>query len=1140
MATVSYNFWIGSINVDYNNSFQISIGSVTLDVSLASLRYHKKMYQPGYILTKLKLSLPSGATTMPDVASIIETFKNSKVTLEVTTDSDTDTIAKNYYVYKVVPEYTTNASGQYVYVTLEIYSPDHKLTLDKYCKTHVNKKLCTDIITDELSEIGILHAAGFSTETVDCTNRRFLNYYYKSNNQLLQREFIQPYLVQYNESFYDFMNRTANRCGEYFYYEGGVLYVGLKKSTSVRVIDKSTALSIKYQDVNDSLVKTSKFCLDSTGKAAGSYANYDTAAVAKAISENKSDPENYGKKDTVLYPFYDEVPVDEYLGMAFKKDSFSTFGDEFSKGWWPEFISLLNSVLNMSTPTKMIAKLTAKYAEALIFAGGKVAEANRKGNEKWVAEKDGTGKQIHAAEQYDSSSSTATLYGSMLSSADKDENCDVQQNLNTKFYQFVSKGCNQVSKQLICLNVGVEKRPFMLGDEVAFEKGDTATKYIVTEVSEALQCETENANLAEWQVGQLLTIVPYYTLSTKKAGEEYSLTMPCPPMMHPFVKASGPQRAYVAENNDPKKLGRVCIRYPWQNMEEVSSPWIRMAVPFAPNDSKSGGMLFVPCKGDEVLVDYENGNMEHPYIIGSLYTSRSKAPGKNRSIVSQNGHSISFNDGDSVSDFVSGVAPALGMLQQYAGMVGFGDAISFGDDNSFCGGVCISDKWGLYKIEASATNRNITVRSPFGDVKIGALTGIELSAPNGDITIKGKNVNIEAGNEVSIVSGKFIDEKKKDAADIFSSFAKDLAGNLLGDLAANFTDFSILRTVWEALLKPVGGTLTVQSGRYLLLNAGGAKAEIPNKGYSIDGLRNKENENYASKVKVAKTICKISEIVESGIGNVWEQYEKIPKMAEEYKTKYDHKVKDSKKDSKAILNEIYTAEYYDFDSYKFIPMACSMREKGDVLRLSNGILQTGKALLLEAESLRDGTNVDLNDSKIFGKELKSVMKDCLPPIIKNICEKSDKTFAKTKADFDNCKQLFKRKLIVKFVEASKQLDQKPPLGTAKITFSADSDYLSATKWRDYINYLADYVEKKGALAKLGSGLADLAKSKMTENLPGLGWSDERGLWDTCKQGEILMADKGQDETLNIVNGALNRNPHNDNYLESIKQQLLNI
>ena len=41
-------------------------------------------------------------------------------------------------------------------------------------------------------------------------------------------EFIQPYLVQYNESFYDFLARTANRCGEFLFFEDGMLHLGLE------------------------------------------------------------------------------------------------------------------------------------------------------------------------------------------------------------------------------------------------------------------------------------------------------------------------------------------------------------------------------------------------------------------------------------------------------------------------------------------------------------------------------------------------------------------------------------------------------------------------------------------------------------------------------------------------------------------------------------------------------------------------------------------------------------------------------------------------------------------------------------------------------------------------------------------------
>ena len=42
------------------------------------------------------------------------------------------------------------------------------------------------------------------------------------------KEAIFPYLVQYNESFYDFLVRTTNRWGEFLYYEDGKLHIGCK------------------------------------------------------------------------------------------------------------------------------------------------------------------------------------------------------------------------------------------------------------------------------------------------------------------------------------------------------------------------------------------------------------------------------------------------------------------------------------------------------------------------------------------------------------------------------------------------------------------------------------------------------------------------------------------------------------------------------------------------------------------------------------------------------------------------------------------------------------------------------------------------------------------------------------------------
>ena len=70
------------------------------------------------------------------------------------------------------------------------------------------------------------------------------------------------------------------------------------------------------------------------------------------------------------------------------------------------------------------------------------------------------------------------------------------------------------------------------------------------------------------------------------------------------------------------------------------------------------------------MVDYENGNIERPYVLGSFFTNRTKSPKKRltskapqgeRTIASKKGHSIQFDDGDTLSDFMGAMAPTLGL-----------------------------------------------------------------------------------------------------------------------------------------------------------------------------------------------------------------------------------------------------------------------------------------------------------------------------------------------------------------------------------------------------------------------------------------------------------------------------------------------
>jgi phage protein D/phage baseplate assembly protein gpV len=103
----------------------------------------------------------------------------------------------------------------------------------------------------------------------------------------------------------------------------------------------------------------------------------------------------------------------------------------------------------------------------------------------------------------------------------------------------------------------------------------------------------------------------------------------------------------VTNNQDPQQMGRVKVKLPWL-AEGIESHWARIATPMGGPDR---GMVFLPEVNDEVLVAFEHGDLNHPYVLGALWNGRDKPPeankdGKNniRKIRSRSGHEIIFND----------------------------------------------------------------------------------------------------------------------------------------------------------------------------------------------------------------------------------------------------------------------------------------------------------------------------------------------------------------------------------------------------------------------------------------------------------------------------------------------------------------
>ena len=116
-------------------------------------------------------------------------------------------------------------------------------------------------------------------------------------------------------------------------------------------------------------------------------------------------------------------------------------------------------------------------------------------------------------------------------------------------------------------------------------------------------------------------------------------------------------RAVVKDNEDPNGLGRIRVQFDWQIQlseetdEELMTPWLRMAQPYAGGGK---GFSFIPEIGEEVMIDFEGGNAERPYVKGTLYNgvddvdnkwvANSNSANQIKAIRTRNGHTIEIHD----------------------------------------------------------------------------------------------------------------------------------------------------------------------------------------------------------------------------------------------------------------------------------------------------------------------------------------------------------------------------------------------------------------------------------------------------------------------------------------------------------------
>jgi uncharacterized protein involved in type VI secretion and phage assembly len=193
----------------------------------------------------------------------------------------------------------------------------------------------------------------------------------------------------------------------------------------------------------------------------------------------------------------------------------------------------------------------------------------------------------------------------------------------------------------------------------------------------------------------------------------------------------------VTNNQDPQGLGRVRVKFPWLS-DGTESDWTKVVSFMAGNNR---GAVFLPEVNDEVLVAFEHGDVNFPYVLGGLWNSKDPPPEKNqdgrnnvRKIRSRSGHEIAFHDDKSSQQEQLEIRTNAGHSILLSDAVGVEQVV-------------IKDKSGnnLVKID-SLTNSismessmKISIKSQIVEIEAGTIMTIKA---NGVLTIQGTVVKL--------------------------------------------------------------------------------------------------------------------------------------------------------------------------------------------------------------------------------------------------------------------------------------------------------------------------------------------------------------------------------------------------------------